>query len=48
MTHWILAILAVLALLGYALVMGAFFKRSREADKQVDHSKLRPWKDDED
>ena len=48
MTHWILAAVAVVALLGYALVMGAFFKRSREADKHVDYSKIRPWKDDED
>ena len=48
MTHWILATVAVVALLGYLVVMRAFFQRSREADKQVDPSKIRPWKDDED
>ena len=48
MTHWILATVAVVALLGYLVVMRAFFQRSREADKQVDPSKLRPWKDDVD
>ena len=48
MSHWILATVAVVALLGYLVVMRAFFQRSREADKQVDPSKLRPWKDDVD
>ena len=48
MTLWILAAVAIFALLGYVVVMRAFFQRSREADKQVDHSKIRPWKDDED
>ena len=48
MTHWILATVAVVALLGYLVVMRAFFQRSREADKQVDPSKIRPWKDDVD
>ena len=48
MTHWILATVAGVALLGYLVVMRAFFQRSREADKQVDPSKLRPWKDDKD
>ena len=48
MTHWILATVVGIGLLGYLVVMRAFFQRSREADKQVDPSKLRPWKDDVD
>ena len=48
MTHWILLVVAVFAVLGYFVVMRAFFQRSREADNQVDYSKIRPWKDDED
>ena len=35
-------------LLAYFVVMRVFFQRSREADKKVDYSKIRPWKDDED
>lgn len=48
MTHWILASVVILALLGYGVVMGAFLRRSRDADKQVDYSRIRPWKDEED
>lgn len=48
MSHWILLSVVVLGLLAYVVVMRAFFQRSREADKQVDYSKIRPWKDDED
>jgi Ni,Fe-hydrogenase I cytochrome b subunit len=48
MNHWILLSVVVLAVLGYFVVMRAFFQRSREADKQVDYSKIRPWNDDED
>jgi len=48
MNHWILLTVVVLAVLGYFVVMRVFFQRSREADKQVDYSKIRPWKDDED
>jgi hypothetical protein len=48
MTLWILAAVAIFGLLGYVVVLRAFFQRSREADQQVDYSKIRPWKDDED
>ena len=48
MVPWIALIVAALVLFGYVVVMRAFFQRSREADKQVDPSKLRPWKDDVD
>lgn len=46
-TQWIvLGVVAVLAL-GYLLAMRIFFRRSRDLDKQVDHAKLRPWKDED-
>ena len=48
MAAWIALIVAAFVLFGYVVVMRAFFQRSREADKQVDPSKLRPWKDDVD
>ena len=41
-------ITVVFVVLAYFVVMRVFFQRSREADKKVDYSKIRPWKDDED
>ena len=40
--------LAFVAVLGYFLVMRVFFNDSRALDAQVDHSKMREWKDDDD
>ncbi len=40
--------LAVVAVVGYILVMRVFFKESRELDKKIDYSKMKEWKDDED
>jgi hypothetical protein len=48
MTAWIFLAVAVFVVLAYFVVMRVFFQRSREADKQVDYTKIRPWKDDED
>jgi hypothetical protein len=48
MTLWILLAGAVIVVLSYLVVMRVFFQRSREADKQVDYTKIRPWKDEED
>ncbi|HEV8097375.1 MAG TPA: hypothetical protein VGP71_16730 [Burkholderiales bacterium] len=45
---WILLAVVVFVVLAYFVVMRVFFQRSREADKHVDFSKIRPWKDDED
>ena len=45
---WIVLAVAVFVVLAYFVVMRVFFQRSREADKQVDYTKIRPWKDDED
>ena len=48
MTLWVPLVVAVFVVVGYVVVMRAFIQRSREADSQVDHSKIRPWVDDED
>ena len=48
MPPWIPLVVAVLVVLGYLLVMRVLFQRSRELDKQVDLTKIRPWKDEED
>jgi flagellar basal body-associated protein FliL len=45
---WILLAVAVFVMLAYFAVMRVFFQRSREADKRVDYTKIRPWKDEED
>ena len=48
MAPWIALIVAAFILFGYVVVMRAFLQRSRELDKEVDYTKIRPWKDDED
>ena len=48
MAPWIPLVVAVLVVVGYLAVMRVLFRRSRELDKQVDHTKIRPWKDEED
>jgi low affinity Fe/Cu permease len=39
---------AVVVVGGYLLVMRVFFRDSKELDKKIDYSKMKPWKDDED
>jgi uncharacterized membrane protein YdjX (TVP38/TMEM64 family) len=39
--------IAVGAVLAYLLVMRVFARDSKEADKKVDMSKMKPWKDDD-
>jgi low affinity Fe/Cu permease len=39
---------AVVAVLVYLLVMRVFFRDSKDLDKKIDHSKMKPWKDDDD
>ena len=47
-TLWvILAIAAAVAVL-YVLVMRVFFRQSKEVDKHIDYSKMRPVEDDKD
>lgn len=47
-TLWIALGVAVTLVVGYLLVMRVFYRQSRELDKQVDYSKIKKWKDDED
>jgi low affinity Fe/Cu permease len=41
-------VLAVVAVLGYFLVMRVFFRDSNALDSRIDHSKMKEWKDDDD
>ena len=45
---WIALGVAITAVLCYVLYMRVLVRRSREIDQQVDYSKIRPWKGDED
>jgi low affinity Fe/Cu permease len=47
-TLWIALGVAVLLVVGYLLVMRIFYRQSRELDKQIDYSKIKKMKDDED
>jgi low affinity Fe/Cu permease len=47
-TVWIALAVAIIAVVGYLLVMRVFIRQSRAADQQIDYSKIRPVKDDED
>ena len=47
-TAWVTLAVAVIVVVGYLLVMRVFLRQSRAADRQIDHSKIRPIKDDED
>lgn len=38
---------ALLAVIGYVLVMRVFFRDSKELDKNIDLSKMKEWKDDD-
>ena len=44
---WISAAVAVVAVIGYLLVMRVFFRDSKELDKKIDYAKMKPWKDDD-
>ena len=39
---------AVIAVIGYLLVMRVFFRESKELDKKIDFAKMKEWKDDPD
>ena len=38
---------AVVAVIGYLLVMRVFFRESAEADKHIDYAKMKKWKDED-
>ena len=44
---FISVIVAVVAVIGYLLVMRVFFRDSKELDKNIDYSKMKEWKDEE-
>ena len=39
--------MAITVVLCYALCMRVLVRKSREIDKQIDYSRIRPWKGDE-
>lgn len=44
---WIAVAVAFVGALGYFLVMRVFFNDSKALDKQVDLTKMKPWKDED-
>ena len=40
-------VVAVIAVLGYVLVMRVFFRESKELDKKIDYAKMKKWEDEE-
>ena len=47
-TLWTVFGVIVAVILLYLVTMRVFFRQSRDADKKIDFSKVREWKDDED
>lgn len=45
---WIALAVAIILVLCYVFCMRVLARKSREIDKQIDYSRIRPWKDDED
>ena len=39
--------LAAAAAVGYLLVMRVFFRESRQLDREIDYSRMKEWKDDD-
>lgn len=44
---WIALGVAITGVLCYVLCMRVLVRKSREIDKQIDYSRVRPWKGDE-
>ena len=40
-------VVAIIAVIGYLLVMRVFFRESKELDKKIDYGKMKEWKDDD-
>jgi low affinity Fe/Cu permease len=38
---------AVVAVIGYALVMRIFYRESKELDRHIDYGKMKEWKDED-
>ena len=39
-------VVAIIAVIGYLLVMRVFFRESKELDKKIDYAKMKKWEDD--
>ena len=46
-TLWIVLGIGVAVVVIYFVTMRVFFRQSRDADKKIDYSKVREWKDEE-
>jgi hypothetical protein len=44
---WVVMAIVGAVIVLYLVTMRVFFRQSREADKNIDMSKVREWKDDE-
>jgi len=44
---WIGLVVAVVLALGYVLAMRVLYRQGREVDKQIDFTKIRPWRDED-
>jgi low affinity Fe/Cu permease len=38
---------ALVAVIGYVIVMRVFYRESTELDKHIDYSKMKEWKDED-
>jgi hypothetical protein len=45
---WVALVAVAIVAGGYLLVMRMLLRKSRELDRQIDPSKIKPWRDDED
>lgn len=44
---WITLGVTITLVLGYVLCLRVLARNSREIDRQIDYSKIRPWKNDD-
>jgi low affinity Fe/Cu permease len=47
-TLWIVLAVSIIAVLTFVVAIRSLMRENREIDKKIDHSKLRPWQDDDD
>jgi uncharacterized membrane protein len=46
-TLWIVLAVVAVVIVIYLVTMRVFFKQSKDADKKIDMSKVREWKDED-
>jgi uncharacterized membrane protein len=46
-TLWIVLSVVAVVIVIYLVTMRVFFKQSKDADKKIDMSKVREWKDED-